>query len=364
MPNDFDPMHLPNGGCNLNIAEILDLISAKFKEHVKFQDESDADALALWVAMTYVMEHLEIAPMVYVTSPEPMCGKSTVMKLLKVFCHRAEMVSKITPAAIYRLIERDQPTLVFDEADRFLRGNSELNGIINAGHARFEATVFINKKLPDGNYEPIEFPVWCAKAIAGIGKQDDTLTSRSIVISLRRKLISESVKPIRYNLYQEYQFVRESLAHWAANFEPIGEQEMEPFLKANTDRGTDNWIALGIIAKRVNAEWVQRVQTALHAIEDRKRDESQSVGVQLLSDVRNVVSESSCPEWSSTALYDAVVNDPETDWAVFDYGRPISRKKFTQILKDFGAKPIKRSNANFFYVADLEDAFERYLTHT
>ena len=217
MPNDFNPTHLPNGGCNLTIAEIVDLISSKFKEHVKFQDESDADALALWVAMTYV------------TSPETMCGKSTVMKLLKVFCHRAEMVSKITPAAIYRLIERDQPTLVFDEADRFLRGNNELNGILNAGHARFEATVIINKKLPDGNYEPIEFPVWCAKAIAGIGKQDDTLTSRSIVISLRRKLFSEIVKPIRFNMFQEYEFIRESLVAWAANFEPISEQEMEPF---------------------------------------------------------------------------------------------------------------------------------------
>ena len=67
---------------------------------------------------------------------------------------------------------------------------------------------------------------------------------------------------------------------------------------------------------------------------------------------------------SKSGMDDAVVNDPETDWAVFDYGRPISRKKFTQILKDFGAKPIKRSNANFFYVADLEDAFKRYLTHT
>jgi hypothetical protein len=52
MPDEYNNTHLPNGGCNLTIAEILDLISAKFKEHVKFQDESDADALALWVAMT------------------------------------------------------------------------------------------------------------------------------------------------------------------------------------------------------------------------------------------------------------------------------------------------------------------------
>ena len=68
------------------------------------------------------------------------------------------MVPKITPAAIYRLIERHQTTLVFDE-ECFLRGNNELNGIINVGHVRFQANVFINKKLLDRNYEPIEFPV-------------------------------------------------------------------------------------------------------------------------------------------------------------------------------------------------------------
>ena len=364
MPNEYNITHLPNGGCNLTIAEILDLISAKFKEHVKFQDESDADALVLWVAMTYVMKHLEIAPMVYVTSPEPMCGKSTVMKLLKVFCHRAEMVSKITPAAIYRLIERDQPTLLIDEADRFLRGNNELNGIINAGHARFEATVIINKKLADGNYDPAEFPVWCAKAIAGIGEQDSTLTSRAIVISLRRKLKNETMKPVRYNMFQQHQSTRDALAAWAASFQQISENEMEPFLKAKTDRGIDNWLALGIIAKRVNPDWEQRVQAALSGIEERQGDGLQSAGVQLLSDVHDVVSECNRPEWSSTDLYNAVVYNEETDWSVFNHGRPITKKKFTQMLGDFGIKPTKRSNANVFYVADLEDAFERYLTHT
>ena len=361
MPNEINTTHLPNGGCNLTIAEILDLISAKFKEHVKFQYESDADALALWAAMTYVMEHLEIAPMVYVTSPEPMCGKSTVMKLLKVFCHRAEMVSKITPAAIYRLIERDQPTLLIDEADRFLRGNNELNGIINAGHARFEATVIINKKLADGNYDPVEFPVWCAKAIAGIGEQDGTLTSRAIVISLRRKLKDETMKPVRYNMFQQHQSIRDALAAWAASFQQISENEMEPFLKAKTDRGIDNWLALGIIAKRVNPEWEQRVQAALDTIEARQSDGLQSAGAQLLSDVHDVVSESSRPEWPSTDLYNSVVFNEETDWSVFNHGRPVTKKKFTQMLGDFGIKPVKERKSNVFYVADIYDACRRYL---
>ena len=39
---------------------------------------------------------------------------------------------------------------------------------------------------------------------------------------------------------------------------------------------------------------------------------------------------------------------------------PITKKKFTQMLGDIGIKPTKRSNANIFYVTDLEDAFKRY----
>lgn len=364
MPEDSNPKHLPNNRCDKDIAETLCLISEVFKEHVKFQNETDADALSLWVAMTYVMPHLEIAPMVYVTSPEPMCGKSTVIKLLKVFCHQAELVSKITPAAIYRLIERDQPTLLFDEADRFVRGHDDLNGIINAGHARFEATVIINKKLPDGNHEPVRFPVWCAKAIAGIGDQDDTLTSRSIVIPLRRKLVTETVKPIRFNLYHQHAETRDRLVNWAAKFEAICEDEMEPYLKASTDRGIDNWLTLGIIARRINTSWVHRAQKAMIAVEKRQSNGLQSAGVQLLTDVRKVISEGNRPEWPSTSLYNAVVVNEENDWSVFDHGRPITRKKFTQMLGKFGIKPAKGRKSNVFFVADLYDAFERYLEPT
>ena len=116
-----------------------------------------------------------------------------VLKLLKVFLKVSPNGFEDYPtiAAIYRLIERDQPTLLFDEADRFLRGNNDLNGILNAGHARFEASVIINEKQGDGNWEPKEFSVWCAKAVAGIGAQDDTLISRSIVVPVGVNLLAK-----------------------------------------------------------------------------------------------------------------------------------------------------------------------------
>ena len=162
-------------------------------------------------------------------------------------------------------------------------------------------------------------------------------------------------------MFQQHQSTRDALAAWAASFQQISENEMEPFLKAKTDRGIDNWLALGIIAKRVNPDWEQRVQAALSAIEERQGDGLQSAGVQLLSDVFNAVNASSRPEWSSTDLYNSVVFNEETDWSVFNHGRPITKKKFTQMLGDFGISPVKGRKSNVFYVADIYDACHRYL---
>ena len=65
------------------LAETLELISNVFKEHVIKMRVMLIPSL--WALCTYLIDQLEILPFIYVTSPEPMCGKSTVLKLLKVF---------------------------------------------------------------------------------------------------------------------------------------------------------------------------------------------------------------------------------------------------------------------------------------
>ena len=67
------------------------------------------------------------------------------------------------------------------------------------------------------------------------------------------------------------------------------------------------------------------------------------------------------PEWTSTDLYKAIVYNDENDWARFDHGRELTKKKFTQLLSEFGIRPKKRQKANVFYVSDLEEAFKKYL---
>jgi putative DNA primase/helicase len=121
-----------------------------------------------------------------------------------------------------------------DEADRFVLNNQELIGILNAGHARFDAHVIINQKQNDGNWEPAEFSIWCAKAVAGNEVKDDTITNRSLVIRLRRKLISESITRYTYDYPQKQQSIREQIEAWAANIQLSNFTPLE--LSGSTDR--------------------------------------------------------------------------------------------------------------------------------
>ena len=222
----------------INISEIADYVSQALKEHVIFHDKSEADALTAWIVLTYFIEQMDIFPFVLITSPEPQCGKSTALRMLSAFVKNPQSASRITPAAIHRVIERDQPTLLLDEADRFVLNNQELIGILNAGHARFDAHVIINQKQNDGNWEPAEFSVWCAKAIAGIEVKDDTITSRSLVIRLRRKLISEPITRYTYKYPLMQQSIREQIEAWAANIQlsnMVEELEKEIILKDVTE---------------------------------------------------------------------------------------------------------------------------------
>ena len=77
---------------------------------------------------------------------------------------------------------------------------------------------------------------------------------------------------------QQHEATRLQLASWAKEFAPVSEEEMEPYLHASTDRGTDNWLALGIIARRVSRDWERRIQDGLTAVEQRTGSDSQRRG--------------------------------------------------------------------------------------
>ena len=186
---EIEPWHTP-----ISPAELLDEIASTVKRFIVCQNET-VTATTLWIAMTWFIDVIDVAPLAVITAPEKRCGKSQLLSLLSRLAYRAISASNITPAALFRCIDLWHPTLLIDEADTFMRENEELRGIINCGHTRESAKVV---RTVGKEFTVKSFYVWGAKALAGIGKQSDTIMDRSIPLELRRKKSDEHVDRLRH----------------------------------------------------------------------------------------------------------------------------------------------------------------------
>jgi putative DNA primase/helicase len=74
--------------------------------------------------------------------------------------------SNVTPATVFRVMDKFHPTLLIDEGDTFLREDPGLRGILDSGHLRSSA--YVLRCIGDSN-EVASFCTWGPKAIAAIG---------------------------------------------------------------------------------------------------------------------------------------------------------------------------------------------------
>ena len=160
---------------------------------------------------------------------------------------------------------------------------------------------------------------------------------------------------------EQHEATRQKLAQWAAQFKPIEVEEMESSFQAVTDRATDNWISIAVLAKRIQHGWQDRAYQAFKAIEIDRLNETQSIGIHLLSDIRSITMNKNIKELTSTELYSSLLLLDESEWYCLNHGKEITKKWLAQKLLTFGIKPVKKAHANVFLIEDLQDAFDRYL---
>ena len=139
--------------------ELLNWIQEELNRHV-ILPKCAAEAITLWIMLTYCHQAFNVLPLLGIISPVKRCGKTTLIEILHGFTNKGLTASSITPAAVYRTIEKYTPTLLIDEADTFLKNNDELRGIINSGHTRASAHVI---RVEGDSHEPVKFSTWGPK---------------------------------------------------------------------------------------------------------------------------------------------------------------------------------------------------------
>jgi putative DNA primase/helicase len=304
-----------------------------------------------------------ISPLMVANSPTMRCGKTTLLQIVAQLVSRALATSNITPAALFRAIEKYRPTLILDEAETFLKDNEDLRGLVNAGHTKNTAVVI---RTVGESHEAAAFSTWCAKFLALIGRLPGTLMDRAIVIPMRRRLAGEAVERLRLDqLEPRCSPLQRQAVRWIADHADALRLADPDMPKALGDRAADNWRSLVAIADAAGDEWPARAR-ATAVLVSGESDEDDATA-RLLSDIRDIFrADGDVDVLASSVIVERLVALEDRPWAEWSHGRPLSTAKLARMLAAFGVHPagtirIGPKTAKGYRRAAFVDAWDRYL---
>ena len=360
------------------LAPLLDSICAFVQRYIVFQMPGQAWAIALWVAHCWVVEAFDFTPYLHINSPEKQCAKTRVLDCLALLVVKAWRAILPSEPVLFRKVEEDRPTLLLDEVDGIFTSNGKdekreaLRSLLNAG---FERGAQVPRCVGQGANQRVKnFSVFCAKAIAGIGKLPDTVRDRSVPIQLVRRSRDEKVERFRKReAEKEAATIRAELEAWAKPdiIEKLG--AARPSLPdALSDRQQDICEPLLAIGDMAGGHWPERARAALIAL-CSQTDDNESLGVKLLSDIRQVFDSTKCDKIATQELLKALV-DQETDapwanWWEADLKNGNTRGPAQKLAKLLGAYKIKPdgirlpdgSTPRGYRIEHFSEAWKRYL---
>src|SRR5262249_45023216 len=150
------------------------------------------------------------------------CGKTTLLKVIQAIVPKPIETTSISMAALFRVIEMCQPTILLDEAEASLKtqngkDNEDMRMIVNSGHRRGDGIV----RTVGDDFEPRLFHVFGPMVFCWLVRRGEqvaqTIADRSITIELRRKLKGEEVTRLRTNRTGHLAIVGRRAARWVAD---------------------------------------------------------------------------------------------------------------------------------------------------
>jgi hypothetical protein len=357
------PEELPNGNGyapRLSSSELLCTLTAYVRRYVVLS-ACQAHLIALWILHTYALDAADATPYLEVVSAEKRSGKTRLLEVLSTVAAKPWFTGRVTAAVLVRKVADLEPTLLLDESDAAFKGDKEyseaLRGILNSGFRRGGMASLCVGQGANLTYE--DFSVFSPKVIAGIGKLPDTISDRAIKIELRRRTRSELRK-----VGPEAETLKAEAAAWAdAHVERLAKLE-PPLPEELDDRAQEICEPLLAVAEVVGGDWPERARTAVIALAGASaREDSESLGIRLLRDIRGVFEEKEVDQLPTSELLEALQRMDEAPWGSLR-GEPLGARGLARMLKPYGIKPQKLREGDHTYRgyrrADFEDAWARY----
>lgn len=334
-----------------------------------------ARAAALWTVHTHMLDAAEVSPIAIINAPERACAKTLFQTILARLVRRPLAAANASMSALFRAIGKWGVTLLIDEADTFMREQREMHGMVNAGYQRGGAVI---RSEPAGDsYEPVAFPVFGPKSIAGIALErhlHDATMSRGIHFNMRRKRADEKVQRLRDADESMFSLLRSDLARASIDYIEAVKAARPDLPAALSDRAQDNWEPLLAIAIVAGPDWFAYATEAAVSMSALAKEPA-SAGNDLLADVHEVLEGWRSPTIKTTDLIEKLQADPDMGWNTYNRGHPLTPRQLAKLLSAYDIKPktVRQpkcplnpngSTPKGYEVADFKDAFDRYLNET
>src|ERR1019366_512910 len=232
--------------------------------------EHEKTFLALWILHTHALEAAEQTPYVHVSSPAAACGKSTLITVLQGIVNKGVRVVGASTSFVFRVLDADAPTLLIDEAHRWLRSdsNNDLHALLHDGYHRGGRIGRVSEVRdgPAKNLAPRYYKTWGAKLFAGIGRDlTAELLSRCVPARLVRASPAEQETLVKVRARPDAKraaILRGRCARWVAdNLTTL--KSARPALPQSLDgRQQDVWEPLLAIADAMSTDIARRARQA------------------------------------------------------------------------------------------------------
>lgn len=333
---------------------LVQRIEDYIQDFVTLADPHYSLPLALWTIGTFCFPDFDAFPYLVITSPTKRSGKTRLSEMLTFACSNPRNFGAVS-ASIYRLIETERPTIVFDEAETLSsEAASTMRAVLNVGYRR-------GQTIPRTVGQTIkEFQTYCPKIFVLIGDVYDTLRDRSIIITMKR---AETRRRFTYDVAKaEGQELREAIhaavsAHAGDIQHGFQNHKGLPFLM---DRDEEIWTSLFVLAEIFCKSRMQELEIAavdmstektqeskryvdLRAAEDKATEDEYAK--RLISDLYGLFAANGRAVIRTEDVIDLLKAIPTAPWRKFR-GEGIDAHDLSNMLSRFGLRPVRVQYGN------------------
>lgn len=253
---------------------VLDAIGNLLDKHLVLPSREERDAVAVWIAGSWISHEFQAYPRLYFRSAEPGSGKSEAMMTALRLTRKYYQMVGVTPSVLLRVIDANDkpPALGLDEADEVFGkagsngGKGEVKQILNAGYKK--GGTVLRARGQDGFHE---YECFAPVTLAGMGVLPPALMTRSVTVSMRRPIEGETFVPYRERVHAPlFDAVKDALDKWSGKAAQRVKTSFPELPDGVKNRDAEIWESLVAVADLAEgSDWGDRIRKAAVVLTNR-----------------------------------------------------------------------------------------------